>query len=185
VSLPGRCGDSSSRAEDLDRSLSDRLFALDRERPPAGVQCRWGANRGARSLSGGPEVSCPRSAGSPWSCSGTQPDGHDFAWPWQGRTESHIARAEGELRPERLHDLSRLTANPARFGVTDIDLRPRGGEIDRTVEHLIIQAAAELPRLGPGSEGERVRAAASGGESQGRGSTDARSGVSADSRAIT
>jgi hypothetical protein len=51
-------------------------FALARARPPSSVQCRWGANWGARSSSGGPEVSWPRPAGGPWSRSG-----NSARWP--------------------------------------------------------------------------------------------------------
>jgi hypothetical protein len=40
-------------------------------RPPSGLRCRWGANWGARSLSGGPEVSWPSPASSPWSRPGS------------------------------------------------------------------------------------------------------------------
>jgi hypothetical protein len=84
--------------KDLDHGLSDRRFALTLERPPPGVQCRWGANWGARSLSGGPEVSGPRPAGSLWSRSG-----NSARWPrlCLAATEAdraHIARAERELR---------------------------------------------------------------------------------------
>jgi hypothetical protein len=61
-------------------------FALARARPPSSVQCRWGANWGARSSSGGPEVSWPRPAGGPWSRSG-----NSARWPRLWHSASRLA----------------------------------------------------------------------------------------------
>jgi hypothetical protein len=56
VSLPRRCATIPVGRKISTIATLTGSFALARERPPSGVQCRWGANRGARSLSGGPDV---------------------------------------------------------------------------------------------------------------------------------
>jgi hypothetical protein len=53
VPLPDGCGTVPVGRKISTVASMTGSFALARDRSPSGVQCRWGANRGARSLSGG------------------------------------------------------------------------------------------------------------------------------------
>jgi hypothetical protein len=67
VSLPRRYGTVPVWRKISAIASLTGCFALACARPPFSVQCRWGANGGARSLSGGPDVVAPPGRLALWS----------------------------------------------------------------------------------------------------------------------
>jgi hypothetical protein len=102
VSLPDRCGTVPAGRKISTIASLTGSFALARERPPSGIQCRWGANRGARSLSGGPDVVAPPGRLALWShLTGevvSSPGGALSAAGWAGRLDRPARIARGGAR---------------------------------------------------------------------------------------
>jgi hypothetical protein len=92
-------------------------FALARERPPSGAQCRWGANRGARSLSGVPDVVAASGRLALWS----HLAGQAVASPGGGRDPHSVARAwPQQFAPHQLQSGTPVPPGTARItGISD------------------------------------------------------------------
>jgi hypothetical protein len=89
-------------------------FALACERPPSGVQCRWGQTGGQDRQAEGQGCRGRVRAWWPLTSSATQPDGHDFAWRGRGAPSGRSLRRSANSIQSSARTSSRtgVTAGP-------------------------------------------------------------------------